>query len=131
MTTENWNCSRFGGAALRRSGRAVFLMLPIGLTLACAVDHGAQAQSQTGVMACNAALDSLMSRWQSIGFVEPSKPAQMVVAGGHGYSTTGGQFNFMRQQIRVAAQNCEQGHDAEALRHIDTVRGILDHDKHI
>ena len=67
-----------------------------------------------------------MSKWQSIGFVEPGKPTQMVVAGRHGYTTTRGQFNYMRQQIRAGASDCEAGHDAEALVHINTVRRILD-----
>jgi hypothetical protein len=77
------------------------------------------------------ALDGLMARWQTIGFVEPTKPAQHIVAGRNGTSISGGQFIYMRQQIRAAAQDCDAGHDADALRHIDTVRGLLDRVSHI
>jgi hypothetical protein len=112
---------------LARAGTTALLILPLGWMLAGAGLHEARAQSQTAAPACGASLDSLMSRWDSIGFAEPSKPAQQIVAGRQGYSTNAGQFNFMRQQIRVAARDCESGRDADALQHINTVRGILDH----
>jgi hypothetical protein len=102
-------------------------MLPLGCALFGTGHHAAQAQTQTPAPTCGAALDALMSQWQAIGFVEPSKPAQQIVSGRHGYNTTGGQFNFMRQQIRVAARDCEGGRDSDALQHINTVNGILEH----
>jgi hypothetical protein len=72
-----------------------------------------------------------MSQWRAIGFVEPSKPAQQIVSGRHGYNTTGGQFSYMRQQIQVAARDCEGGRDADALQHINIVHGILKRLGHI
>ena len=112
----------------RRCGRSLFaralLILPLGMVLFGFSRHEVRAQTQAP--SCTVALDSLMSKWQSIGFVEPGKPAQMVVASRAGYTATGGQFNFMRQQIRAGARDCEAGHDAEALGHIDKVRVILD-----
>jgi hypothetical protein len=70
-----------------------------------------------------------MSEWRAIGFAEPSKPAQMVVAGQHGYATTGGQFNFIRQQIRAGARDCAYGREVDALQHINVVRASLAHDR--
>jgi hypothetical protein len=103
--------------------RALFI-LPLAVGLSGLSYHEARAQTQAP--SCAAALDTLMSRWQSIGFAEPGKPAQMIVAGRHGYTTTRGQLNFMQQQIRAGARDCEAGRDAEALAHINTVRATLD-----
>jgi len=114
-----------------RLARAALLILPLGCAPLAVGHDEARAQSPTAGLSCGGALNSLMSQWQSIGFAEPSKPAQQIVAGRNGYSTTGGQFNFMRQQIRVAARECEGGRDADSLQHINTVRGILDHLGHI
>jgi hypothetical protein len=127
MTNANQNSSRYIRSRLQRAGRVALLILPLGCVLPGAGVHPAQAAGP----ACTTALDQLMSQWQAIGFAEPSKPTQQVVAGRHGYTTSGGQFNYLRQQIRVASQYCEGGRDAEALQHIDTVRGILDHLGHI
>jgi hypothetical protein len=102
--------------------KAGLLTLALGLA-------GCGGTSQTAG-SCGAALDSLMSRWDSIGFAEPGKPAQMIVSGRNGYSTTGGSFNFMRQQIRVAARDCEQGRNADALARIEKVRTLLAHPRH-
>jgi hypothetical protein len=99
------------------------LTLPLGLALSGLGHNAAQAQT----LACTAALNSLMTEWQAIGFAEPSKPAQMIVAGQHGYATTGGQFNFMRQEIRASARDCAAGNDASALQHINLVRDLLAH----
>jgi hypothetical protein len=113
------------------SAKHALLALSLGL-MACGTSHqGAQAQAQSAGLTCRSALDQLMSEWQSVGFAEPSKPAQMIVAGRHGYSTTGGQFNYMRTQIRMAARDCVDGRDDESLGHIRTVRELLDHDHHI
>jgi hypothetical protein len=107
--------------------RFKLLILPLGLALSGLGQHSAQAQPQTPGLSCSAALNSLMAEWQSIGFVEPSKPAQTIVAGQHGYRTTGGQYNFMRQEIRAGARDCTSGSDATALQHINTVRELLEH----
>jgi hypothetical protein len=123
MTNTNRNHARPARTILARTAKTTLLMLPLGMALSGAGHHPAQAQ--TSGPSCAAALDSLMSEWRSIGFVEPGKPSQMVVSGRHGYTTTGGQFNFMRQQIRVGASDCEAGRDADALRHFELVRGIL------
>ena len=106
-----------------RSTRArALLILPLGLALSSVGQHPAQAETVTPAPSQIAAL---LSDWRSIGFAEPSKPAQMIVAGRHGYTTTGGQFNSMRQQIRVGSQDCDAGRDTEALAHINSVRAIL------
>jgi hypothetical protein len=128
--------SRVTHSRLIRSGIAItakhaLLVLSLGL-MACGTGHqAAQAEGQMAELACRGALDRLMSEWQSIAFAEPSKPAQMIVARRHGYSTTGGQFNYMRTQMRMAARDCEDGRDEESLGHIRTVRELLAHDRHI
>jgi hypothetical protein len=116
---------------LTRVGRTVLLALPLGFAPFAAGQQAAQAQTQVPGGGCTVALEQLMSQWNSIGFQEPSKPAQQIVAGRHGFSTTGGQFNYLRGQIRVAARDCEAGRDADALQRINTVRGILEHLDHI
>jgi hypothetical protein len=118
MASTKQNHQRCGRYSLARA----LLILPLAVGLSGLTYHEARAQTPS----CAAALDSLMSRWQSIGFAEPGKPAQMIVAGRHGYTTTRGQLNFMQQQIRAGARDCEAGRDAEALAHINTVRAILD-----
>jgi hypothetical protein len=108
----------------RYSLACMLFTLPVAMGLTGFSYHEARAQTQAP--SCAAALGSLTSKWQSIGFAEPGKPAQMFVAGRHGYTTTRGQLNFMQQQIRAGARDCEAGRDAEALAHINTVRAILD-----
>jgi hypothetical protein len=120
MASTRQNHKQCGRCSL---ARALFI-LPLAVGLAGFSYHEARAQTQAP--SCAAALGSLTSKWQSIGFAEPGKPAQMVVAGRHGYTTTRGQLNFMQQQIRAGARDCEAGRDAEALAHINTVRAILD-----
>jgi hypothetical protein len=108
----------------RRVLAFVSLILPFGLALSS--QHEARAQSAPPVQSCAAALDALTSEWRSIGFVEPSKPAQIIVAARHGYMMNGGQFSYMRHQMRVAARDCAAGNNADALAHINSVRRILD-----
>jgi hypothetical protein len=127
MTNTNPGRPRRRGCKLVRAAKGALLILPLGLTLLGLGHHTTQAQSLTPASSCTAALDTLTSEWRSIGFVEPGKPAQMIVYGRHGYQTTGGQYNYMAQQIRTAAHNCERGRDEEALRHVNIVRRILSH----
>jgi hypothetical protein len=101
------------------------LILPLSLALSGLRPQPAQAQTVTSALPCAAALSSLISEWRSIGFAEPGKPAQVIVAGQHGGTTTGGQFYVIIQQIRVGARACEAGRDAIALRHINPVRAML------
>jgi hypothetical protein len=131
MTHVNQNRPRSVRSKLERAIWAAVLTLPLGCALPGGGDHVAQAQTRVPGSSCGVALDGLMARWQSIGFTEPSKPAQQIVAGRNGTSTSGGQFNYMRTQIRAAAQDCDAGRDADAMRHIDTVSGILDRLPHI
>jgi hypothetical protein len=107
------------------------LALSLGLIACSSTRQLAQAQGQSTELACRSALVELMSEWLSIGFAEPSKPAQMIVSGRHGYSTTGGQLNYMRTLIRMAARDCEAGRDEASLSQIGTIRELLDHDHHI
>jgi hypothetical protein len=117
-----------GLSQMKRTNTLALLILPLTLALA---GNPAKARTIAPAPSCAAALDQLMATWNSIGYAEPGKPAQMVVAGSHGYSTTGGQFNFMRTQIRIAARDCAYGRDADAMQHINTVRAILEHTSHI
>lgn len=117
MTNTNQNRPR---CAL---GRAL-LVLPLGLTLAV---HAAQAQPAPS---CAAAFDSLMSEWRAIDFAQPGKPTQMIVAGRNGYTTTGGQYNYMVGQIRAGARDCEAGRDMDAMAHINAVHDVLGHARH-
>jgi hypothetical protein len=110
----------------RRVSVGALLFVPLGLALL--TYHAARAETAPS---CAAALDSIMSEWRAIDFAQPTKPTQMIVAGRHGYTTTGGQFNFMLGQLRAGARDCEAGRDVEAMTHINTVRGILDHARHI
>jgi hypothetical protein len=113
---------------MTRTKTLALLILPLSLALS---GNPAKAQTMAPAPSCAVALDQLMSKWNAIGFAEPGKPAQMMVAGSRGYATTGGQFNFMRTQIRAAARDCAYGRDADAMRHINTVRDILQHTNHI
>jgi hypothetical protein len=122
MTNRNKQSRAFGTAA-----RHALLTFSLGL-MACAVPH---RDATAGTMACDSALDHLMSEWNSIGFATPSKPGQMIVSGRTGYSTTGGQVNYMLTQIRIAARDCEAGRNEESLSHIATVRRVLDRIHHI
>src|ERR1700677_724192 len=105
MTHATQNSSRAFRSMLVRG--ALLIALP-GPFLS---GHVAQAQPAPS---CTAALDSLMTTWHTIGFVEPSKPMQMIVAGRHGYATTGGHFYFMQREIGAGARDCEAGRDADA-----------------
>ena len=132
MTDMTLNPGNQRRSVLTCAGKTLVLAVSLGLA-ACGGggQQAAYAQGQTGTAACSGALNSLMSDWDSIGFAEPSKPAQMVVAGRRGYSTSGGQFNYMRTQIRIAARDCEAGHDADSLSHIEKVREFLEQTHHI
>jgi hypothetical protein len=131
MTYVNQNNPRSVRSKLERAYWAALLMLPLGWALTGAGNHAAQAQTRAPGPGCGVALDGLMARWHTIGFAEPSKPGQQIVAGRNGTSISGGQFSYMRQQIRAAGQDCDAGRDADALRHIETVSGILDRLSHI
>jgi hypothetical protein len=117
-----------GSSPMTHMKKLALLILPLSLALS---GHAANARTIAQAPSCAAALDQLMATWQSIGFAEPGKPAQMIVAGSQGYTTTGGQFNFMRTQIRVAARDCAYGRDADAMQHINTVRAILEHSSRV
>jgi hypothetical protein len=125
MINTNRNLLSFVRSAPGRTGRNVLAILPLGLMLSGAGHRAALAQVQAPAPSCAASLDSLMSRWDYIGFAEPSKPSAAVVAGRRGYTTTGGQFHYMVQQIRIAARDCEAARNDEALEHIKTVQRLL------
>ena len=102
------------------------LILPLGLALSGLGVHTTSAQTQAPASSCAAALNTLMSEWQAIGFTEPSKPSQMVVLGRDGHSTTAGRFYYMRQLIRGSGRDCEAGREQDAMQHIDAVRVALE-----
>jgi hypothetical protein len=110
--------------------RVAPVVLALGLMACGARPPAAQAQGQSADLVCTGALATLMSEWQSIGFAEPSKPAQMIVAGRNGYTVSGGQFNYLRTQIRMASRDCENGRDNEALSHLVAVYRVLDRLRH-
>jgi hypothetical protein len=114
------------GTRTLRAISAAGLMVFVGLLSSAAGTEPAAAQSPAPALACSSALDSLVSDWRSIGFAEPVKPAQAIVAG-RGHTATSGQYNYMVQQIRLSARDCQAGRNEAALQHIDTVRGILAH----
>src|ERR1700677_3521982 len=117
-----------------RSTRSItsrtLLVVPLGLTLFGLGPRAVHAQTVTPAPSCVAALASLVSEWQEMGFAEPTKPSQMIVTGRNGRTTTAGQYNFMRQRIRVAARDCEAGREEDAMRDIYVARSTLEHREH-
>ena len=108
-----------------RSLTRALLILPLGLTLSGLGGHAASAQTQAPASSCAAALSSLMSEWQAIGFTEPSKPSQMIVVGRDGNTTTAGRFYYMRQLIRGSARDCEAGREQDAMQNINAAHVVL------
>jgi hypothetical protein len=90
MTNMNLNDPLRIVDKLTRAGKSALLLVPLGLALSVADHHSALAQTRAAAPSCAAALDALVSEWQSIGYAEPGKPAQMIVSGRHGYTTTAG-----------------------------------------
>ena len=92
----------------------------IAITAALFLSERAEA-----AVTCGDQLNALLSDWHAIGYLEPSKPAQAIVRGGHGYVATGGEVLFMRNQIRLASADCKEGRVDSAIHRIDNVRDML------
>lgn len=114
---QNRSLRRFIPAHARK---AAMLILPLGLAMSGLGQH-AQAQPSS----CSAALADLMAQWNQIGYQEPSKPSQMIVAGRNGQTTTAGRYYFLRAEIQASARSCEASRQEEAMQHINTVRVAL------
>lgn len=81
----------------------------------------AMPQQQT----CAQELVVLGGQWDAIGLPSPGKPAQGRVQGAAGHTHTGGEVNFMRQQLGKAARSCKAGEEHEAMLRMDAVRAIM------
>jgi len=75
--------------------------------------------------ACAAPLNDLADEWDAIGFLPPAKPAQAIVSGSFGYRTSGVEFDYMVNQIRLASRDCQAGKDGAALARIEQVQRLL------
>ena len=74
---------------------------------------------------CAQELVVLGGQWNAVGLPTPGKPAQGRVDGTAGHTHTGGEVNFMRQQLGKAARSCEAGDEHEAMLRMDAVRAIM------
>lgn len=84
------------------------------------------AQTSVASLSCGAALAALSADWDAVGYPDPAKPFQAIVVGRNGHEASGAQVIFMRNQLRLAAQDCQSGSDASALQRISKVRALLD-----
>ena len=74
---------------------------------------------------CAKELVTLGDQWDAIGLPSPGKPAQGRVYGAAGHTHTGGEVDFMRQQLGKAARSCKAGEEHEAMLRMDAVRAIM------
>jgi hypothetical protein len=81
--------------------------------------------AQTSSLSCSAALAALSADWDAVAYPDPAKPSQAVVVGRNGHTASGAQVTFMRNQIRLASQDCQSGSDASAMQRISKVRALL------
>lgn len=102
-----------------RFGIALGVAVLFGTVSANAAD--APLQQQT----CSQELTVLSGQWDAIGLPAPGKPGQGRVYGGAGHVHTGGEVNFMRQQLGKAARACKAGQEHEAMLRMDAVRAIM------
>jgi len=67
----------------------------------------------------------LGGQWDAIGLPPPTKPGQSRVEGRGGHNHTGGEVDFMEQQLGKAAKSCKAGQEHEAMLRMDAVRAIM------
>lgn len=99
--------------------------MKIALTMAVLLTTTFAVKAGPLVASCSAGLNALSAEWDAIAFKPPSKAGQARVVGLNGHETTGGQFNFIRGQIRLAAQACAAGQSGIAEHQIDYARTLL------
>jgi hypothetical protein len=85
-----------------------FVIVALGLAL---IGPAPAARAATLEQPCSASLKSLTDDWDTIAFPIPSKPAQARVVGRYGVESSGGQVNYMRNQIRLAVRDCQAGRE--------------------
>jgi hypothetical protein len=106
---------------------ARFMVLPVLIVGLSAGAQSATAQPTPATGPCRSALMALAAEWNEIAFMAPGKPGQAIVTGREGYVTTGGGFNFMVGEIRLAHVACDRGDEASAMQNIAAVQDILVH----
>lgn len=99
--------------------------IKIAVTVAALMGMIAGAKAGPLGESCSARLNALSAEWNAFSFQPPSKPNAARVVGRNGHETTGGQFNFIRGQIRLAVQACEAGRGYLAEQQIDYARTLL------
>jgi hypothetical protein len=100
--------------------------IAIGLVGLALIGPATAAQPAMAGGACVQALQALQDQWQAIGYPVPMKPAQAEVVAQDGRVASAGQVNYLRGQIRLASQECQNGNDASALQRVADIRSHLD-----
>lgn len=104
---------------LTHFGSALAAMVVIGIGPARATDP------LPGGQTCSQELSVVSGQWTAIGLASPEKPGQARVSGTGGHFHTGGEVNFMREQMSKAARLCKNGKEHEAMLRLDVVRSLL------
>lgn len=99
-----------------------FAIATLGLAL---IGSASAARAATIENTCAASVKSLTDDWDAIAFPTPMKLAQARVVGRNGVESTGGQVNYMRNQIRTAVNDCQAGREDAAKSRITIVREML------
>jgi hypothetical protein len=73
---------------------------------------------------CAEQLADLKKEWDAISFPSANQNAQ-IVRGKRGHVHTGGQVQYMRNQMHFAAHLCDKGEEHEAMLRMDVVRAWL------
>jgi hypothetical protein len=107
--------------------KASSIVLPLLIIGLSAGAQSATAQPAPATASCRSALTALAAEWNEIAFMAPGKPGQTIVTGREGYVTTGGDFNFMVGEIRLAHVACDRGDEASAMQDIAAVQDTLAH----
>jgi hypothetical protein len=88
-------------------------------------DHSALAEAATPE-ALPAALSDLKQDWDRASFIAPTKPAQSIVNGRDGRTTSGAAYNEIVALMRGAELDAQQGRDQPALAKIAQAKQLLD-----
>jgi len=88
---------------------------------------GPAAGSAMAEASCVQAVKALQEEWQAIGYPMPTKQTQASITSLDGqHHASAAQVNSMRAQIRLAHQECADGHQTASLQHVAAVRGALE-----
>lgn len=99
--------------------------LQIAVTVVALMGMNAGAEADPLGQTCNARLNALSAEWDATGYAPPSKPAAARVVGRNGREITGGQYTFIQNQIRSAAQACRAGDERLAAQRIDYAGNLI------